>query len=352
MLDCVLESVLLVVLVLDLGNRGHIEGGEMVSVRITETYDMKTTVGKLGVVGIHTPKWGQMMRLYPGLMMQYKYARFKKCDIVGACASVLPADPLQVGVSSGMVAPEDLFNPILMKAVTNEGFDTIVNMIYTANQVQSLGSVNEVETDGIDITADNAMDIYYALLEQNKKWKKAMPQNGFMMRGLVPIAHTLLSTYGDTAKPFNVVEPDTGASVPATLAWANGTSQDGVETANNKPITFRGRSVRMPKFPLQVFQHNGTGQVTQYPDLETFVACLVLPPAKLHEFYYRMRVSWTVEFSGLISTTDYATIANVEQNGVISHGSNYSFAQSKTKLDTSTDSVDTTDVSIKKIMES
>lgn len=323
----------------------------MVTVKITETYDMKTTVGKLGVVGIHTPKWGQMMRLYPGLMMNHKYARFKKCDIVGACASVLPADPLQVGVSSGMVAPEDMFNPILMKAVTNEGFDTIVNMIYNASQVQSLGSVNEVETDGSDITADNAMDIYYALLEQNKKWKKAMPQNGFMMRGLVPIAHTLLSTYGDTMKPVNATVNGV-ADIPGNLPNVNASSQDAVATANKKALVFRGKSVRMPRFPLQVFQHDGTGQVTSYPDLETFVACIVLPPAKLHEFYYRMRVSWTVEFSQVISTTDYGTIANVEQNGVISHGSNYSFAQSKTRLDTSTDMADTTDVDIKKIMES
>lgn len=144
----------------------------MVTVRITETYDMKTTVGKLGVVGIHTPKWGQMLRLYPGLMMQHKFARFKKCDIVGACASVLPADPLQVGVEAGMVAPEDMFNPILMKAVTNESFDTIVNMIYNAPNVQALGSVNEVKTDGTNISPEDAMDIYYGLLEQSKKWKK------------------------------------------------------------------------------------------------------------------------------------------------------------------------------------
>lgn len=324
------------------------------TVRITETYDMKTTVGKLGVVGIHTPKWGQMMRLYPGLMMNHKFARFKKCDIVGACASVLPADPLQVGVSEGMVAPEDLFNPILMKAVTNEGFDTIVNMIYKANQVQSLGSVNEVETDGTDITADNAMDIYYALLEQNKKWKKAMPQNGFMMRGLVPIAHTLLSTYGDTRKPENVAIASGKPAVPniGAVQYADQDAVPGYSTATPSAMTFRGRPVRMPKFPLQVFQHNGTGQVTDYPDLETFVACLVLPPAKLHEFYYRMRVSWTVEFTQVISTTDYGTIGNIEQNGVISHGSNYSFAQSKTKLETTTDMADTTDVSIKKIMES
>lgn len=322
----------------------------MVTVRITETYDMKTTVGKLGVVGIHTPKWGQMMRLYPGLMMNHKFARFKKCDIVGACASVLPADPLQVGVESGMVAPEDLFNPILMKAVTNEGFDTIVNMIYNASQVQSLGSVNEVETDGTDITADNAMDIYYALLEQNKKWKKAMPQNGFMMRGLVPIAYTLLSTYGDTKKPL--ASTAGGVPVPNNLVAVNASNQDGQATSLNKTFTFRGKSVRMPRFPLQVFQHDGTGQITDYPDLETFVACLVLPPAKLHEFYYRMRVSWVVEFSEVISTTDYGTINNIKQNGIISHGANYSYAQSKSKLETETDMADTTDVSIKKIMES
>lgn len=178
-----------------------------------------------------------------------------------------------------------------------------------------------------------------------------MPQHGFMMRGLVPIAHTLLSTYGDTEKPSPTYSTTTGISYQNSEHIVRATDQDGVMKTVNKAITFRGKAVRMPRFPLQLFQHTGTGNVTDYPDMETFVACLVLPPAKLHEFYYRMRVTWTVEFTNLISTTDYGTIAKVKQNGVVSYDANYSFAQSKTRLDTQTDMVDTTDVTIKKIME-
>lgn len=178
-----------------------------------------------------------------------------------------------------------------------------------------------------------------------------MPQNGFMMRGLVPIAHTLLSTYGTTVKPRNNVVEANQPQAP-NVSFVGQTTQEGDFQQASRAITFRGRPVRMPKFPLQVFQHTGSGNVTDYPDLETFVACLVLPPAKLHEFYYRMRVSWVVEFTEVISTTDYGTIAQIKQAGVVSHGSNYSFAQSKTKLATTTDMADATDVSIKKIMES
>ena len=44
----------------------------MVTVRISETYDLSTKVGKMGIVGIHTPTGSLIDKLWPGLVLQYK----------------------------------------------------------------------------------------------------------------------------------------------------------------------------------------------------------------------------------------------------------------------------------------
>ena len=54
-----------------------------------------------------------------------------------------------------------------------------------------------------------------------------------------------------------------------------------------------------------------------------FVAAIVLPPAKLNRLYYRLKVSWNVEFTQprpLTDLTNWYGLANV---GVMSYGSDY-----------------------------
>lgn len=325
----------------------------MVTVRISETYDMKTTINKLGVVGIHTPAGALIQRMYPGLCKSYKFIRFKKVDVVGACASVLPADPLQVGITSGTVAPEDMFNPILYKAVTNESFDSLIGRIYSADDVNGLGSVS-AEDEIWD--ADASFRAYYALLSLNGKFRKAMPQSGFSIRNVVPICHTLISTYGNTARPGNetvaIASENPGAGtidVPKVAEVGVATGDMSTLEDNWNAITFRGKPVRMPKIPLHygLEAYNALGSV-YVPKL--FCACLILPPAKLHEFYYRLRVTWTISFENVIASNEIGNPASGMYT--LYHGQNYTYDSSKAELETSTSSIDTDGVDITKIMES
>lgn len=321
------------------------------TVRITETYDMKTTVNKMGLVGIHTPQVTQLRKLYPGLLKNHKFFRFVKCDIAGACASVLPADPLQVGVSSGQVAPEDMFNPILYKAVTNTSFDTLVARIREMTPVSALGSVDEGKV-GFDST-DNNFNVYYSLLAEKGQWRKAMPQSGFVIKGLVPLAHTLVSTFGNVGQNMDnsiaiAGDGETEISVPnmdiPTIPDSWTTDIDGA-----KSVYFRGKTVKMPKFPCHVGQENI--DTIPYPSVpSTSVLALVLPPARLHEFWYRMRVTWTIRFENVCSTIDIAGATSLQSIGQSSHAMNY--VPVSVKMDTSSDTVDADGVEITKVMES
>lgn len=318
------------------------------TVKVTETYDMKTTVGKLGVIGIHTPTGEQIRRLYPGLVKSHRFVRVLKCDVIGACASVLPADPLQVGVTAGAVAPEDMFNPILFKAVTNESFDTLVSKIYGSTDVNLLGSVNKTEDP---FSAVDAFKVYYSMLA-SKGWRKSMPQSGFGLKGLVPLAHTVLMNYGQVKAPSTkyVLGEDGETPVPvqdmeSVPSWTAASLIDTVSAG----LMYRGKSVRMPKFPLH-FAPEAWDAIPTINLVKTFVACIIVPPARLNEFYYRMRVTWTLRFEEVIPSTEYSNGSAMLQIADRSYARSYDYTTSKVELTNSVDSVDTVDVDIDKIM--
>ena len=84
-------------------------------VRISETYDLSTQVGKMGLIAVHTHSFHAISGAWGGLAKNHKFMRLVNCDITMACASMLPADPLQIGTEAGDIAPQDMFNPILFK---------------------------------------------------------------------------------------------------------------------------------------------------------------------------------------------------------------------------------------------
>lgn len=322
------------------------------TVKITETYDMKTTVGKVGLVGIHTPQVTQIRKLYPGLLKNHRYFRFLKCDVVGACASVLPADPLQVGVSAGQVAPEDMFNPILYKAVTNTSFDTLVARVRDLSDVSALASVEEGNMLPNNSESAN-FNAYYSLLSEKGKWRKSMPQTGFAVKGLVPLAHTLVSTFGNVGSNMvnnNALSED--GETPIDIPNMDIPEIDdgfNLQSSGAKSVFFRGRTVKMPKFPCHVTTESLTD--TPYPAIPTTqVLALVLPPARLHEFWYRMRVTWTVRFEQVCSTLDVGNLGVFLDVGSTSHGMNY--VPSSAKMAESVDTVDADGVELTKVMES
>lgn len=305
----------------------------MTQVRITETYDLSTEVDQLGIIGIHTPSSVAMNDLYNGLMVNHRKIRLVGCDVTIACASMLPADPLQIGTEAGSIAPQDMFNPILYTAVSNDRFNTIQNRIMMGTNVSDYGSVSKADPN---ITDDFA--VYYALLSDSDGWKKAMPQSGLQMSGLYPIVYEVLSTQA-TPGPMPSAFVGEGRATGADLNTLEEISYN----------LIRGNSKRMPAIPL----HNMPGdsvpsEGSWFPT--TYVACIVMPPAKLHKLYYRMAVTWTYELIDVIPVTEYATGTFLENFGNHSYASDY--VNQSSKMDTKTDTVDVKGASITKIMTS
>lgn len=307
----------------------------MTTVRITETYDLSTEVDQLGIIGIHTPSKQGMSDLYPGLLQNHRRCRLVGCDVVIACASMLPADPLQIGTEAGSIAPQDMFNPILYTAVSNDKFNTIQNRIMAGEAVSDYGSVVKADPE-----IDNDFAVYYALLADSDGWKKAMPQSGLSMHGLYPIVYEVLSTVGspgafsdpDEANFESVTNPDLNAS--------------GIQLAG----LFKGQSKRMPSIPLHTFVGDESTGVNSTWFPTTYVACVVMPPAKMHKLYYRMSVTWTIEVLEVIPITEYATGTFLTSFGNNSYASDY--ADQSSRMDSKTDMVDVKGATIEKIMTS
>lgn len=330
----------------------------MVFVKVSQTYDLSTKVGKMGIIGIHTPPMSLVQRMWGGLLSNHKYMRLDKCDVVIACASTLPADPLQVGVEEGSIAPQDMFNPILYTATSNDSFNTIVSRIYGGSHgTFTYGTLTKDELPS-DLSNDDNFAIYYSLLADPDGWRKALPQQGLELKGLYPIVYSVVNTYGNVralTQMDNIVnngvprigdfDPDTGfrdIDVPA----------DG--------SSFRGPSMRMPRIPTRA--PVGGNTVRENPTLasanycsanefpRTYVACLVTPPAKLSKFYFRMKVTWTIELTELMPFIDQNTFNSIVANADKLYGSDYD-EQSKT-MDVKTDMIDSQGADLELIMDS
>lgn len=329
-------------------------------VRVSETYDLSTVQNKMGLIGIHTPDLNLIKKLWSGLIQNHRFMRFVGCDVAMACASMLPADPLQIGVEAGDIAPQDMFNPILYKAVSNDSYNLLINRIIASEGISnpdisvidknSVISVNNspFNEDGSDTEVD-PFSIYYALLAEPDGWRKAMPQSGLEMKGLYPIVFSLVSNMGNNAVGMFGSDTDTIAG------YVGGT----VKTVENDfGRTFRGPSMRMPRIPTVTI-----GPAAFLPDSDAelplsayevdpptaYVAALVLPPAKLNRLYYRMKVTWTIEFSEPRPLTEITTWTGLATVGSQAYGTDY--VEQSSKMSVKTSSVDASGAEVKKIME-
>nr|WCR62152.1 MAG: capsid protein [Smacoviridae sp.] len=306
------------------------DGDTMPTVRIQETYDLGTTVNRFGMIGIHTPSMSLIAKLYAGLLLNYKHVHLDKCDFAVACASVLPADPLQVGTEAGSIAPQDMFNPILYRAVSNESYNTILNRVYNTDYTPlntgADGSVSGPGTAGNQPFSSplSTFEKYYALLGDSG-WKKAMPQSGFAMTNLVPLVYNVVNNFGDTYIPSGTV------SASHTVNATTGGGQ--VTKITNLAIPFHGHSLPMPRIPtvsgIVAPSYDTAGTTMQsipIPDLntipKTYVAVIVTPPAKQHVLYYRLRVVWTITFSEPVSLVERASLTELQYLGTFTYTDN------------------------------
>lgn len=333
------------------------EGIDMVTVRVSETYDLSTKVGKMGIVGIHTPDSDLITRMYAGLIQNFKFAQFVSCDVAMACASMLPADPLQIGMTAGDIAPQDMFNPILYKAVSNDSMNNILSVLETYESTNppattlikgSIAEINDPDFKNSDNESVNQFNIYYALLSDSDGWRKAMPQAGLEMRGLYPLVFRVNSNIGFQNHTETMVD---GAVEGLSL-------KDGV--GGNIPQHFiRGPAVRMPRFPTTTFVDSSEHDVFLTGDapvssnlregMKAYVGLILLPPAKLNQLYYRLKITWTIEFSECRSMTDILNWRSLGNLGDVAYGTDYS-TQSQS-MAVKEGMADTSGAEIAKIME-
>lgn len=177
-------------------------------VKVSETYDLSTKPDKMGLLGIHTPDGKLVYTMWRGLFENFRKMRYVSCDVAMACASMLPADPLQIGVEAGDIAPQDMFNPILYKACSNDSMSNLLNKIYAGGLDEfhldddtwfNKNSVSAENTPNFDFDSTKDVDqfaMYYGLLADTDGWRKAMPQAGLEMRNLVPLTFSLVATQG------------------------------------------------------------------------------------------------------------------------------------------------------------
>lgn len=349
----------------------------MPTVTIRETYDLSTAPGRLGLIGIHTPGSAIIRKLYPGLWLNYNKVKVNTCNVALACASLLPADPLQIGVETGDIAPQDLFNPILYRACSTDSFNTILNRMYGTDSLFSLqdGSIGFPSNGPGDPfpSASDALseDVYYGLLSESG-WKKAMPQSGLQMRNLVPLVYNVISNYGNAATintPGNsVADAEKYAVVPNDAGSAPGS---GVKVAS----IFRGHSFPMPALPTARGMVQGQ---TSYVDTsstqagidnswyfpyfpptlipKTYVGCVIIPPSKLHKLYFRMSITWSISFFDPVSIVERGRLIDIQDAGLVTYGLGFQMGESskeiEDKLTHVESTVDTLDVDANMIMQS
>lgn len=301
----------------------------MPTVTVKEVFDLHTTPNKITLIGVHTPSSQLLAVNYPHLHVACKKMRFVSCNVAIACASVLPVDPLQVGTQSGDVAPEDLFNPILYRAVTRESFNALdARMNTLADSTADVnGSTASVDVDNVTSTTDQ-FGVYYGLLGDHHGFKTASPQQGLTMTDLRPLVYETYQDVGYVGQTANVADPQ-------YPVYTN----DG-KVSFQSPSGFRGSAHAMPALdtlaptldnnnvPLEddVPAWDDSGNIklqtilTRIPKYAPiYVAAIVMPPARLHQFYYRMVVSWSVEYSGLRTPSDLTSLSYMSGVGGVTH---------------------------------
>ena len=276
----------------------------MPTVRISSMYDLQTG-SRMGLIGIHTPSSAQLATKYSGLLRNYKYIKVKRCSVKIACASVLPADPLQVGVTAGKISPADMMNPILYRAVSNDSWNFLVNRIYSP---QWSGDSADGLDDALSTTQTKDQYVYYSLLA-GKEWRKVMPQQGLSVKGLKPLVHEVVSVFGNQF-PLSSAYSDKVADdiVAGSLPGASGVNPGVPTTVSDTNTVFRGRTLPMPAIPTaNVDWKQDPMSVTTTPTIpKTMVLAIVMPFSELQQMYYRLIVSWDVVFFGLRPATDWS----------------------------------------------
>lgn len=304
----------------------------MPTVTIRETYDLSTKSGKMTLIGIHTPTKNIIQRLYPGFCEQYKFVKILHQNVRVASASRLPLDPAGVGANSeGLVSPEDVFNPIMYKACSNQ---SLSNLEYRIRGLSGTTYGESVKQSNNDVTEfSDEFNVYYSLLSNTRGWKIAHPQAGFSMRKLRPLVYEKWYNEGVNRQNSNTAQTvlTSDTALPSDIIPIDSSDADANVIGSQVVQSMRGRPHRMPAFNtkyLTAVADGGSSVVAgttvrngmadgfpssaqQYmPDIPVIYTGIVLvPPSKTTVLYYRMVVETVVSFFGIQSMDEIVTMS-------------------------------------------
>lgn len=276
---------------------------------IVQTYDFNTEVGKVGVVAFHTPGRGAIDHICDGALKNFRKIYFKSMDFALACVSQLPVDPLGVGFEAGKIAPQDVVNPILFKACSGESLNVFLNTIYNGSGSGSNTNMASISKQDIKGLGADDMDFgaYYRMMN-DPTFRKAHPQQGMVVNGLVPLVRQVLvnrqfgrfsgDNVGNANNNPNYVPFTSGNEFPTSFGTPV-TDDDLVSGANigttdvqfmNGPLVHLPAqdTMTVPKFDL--LSNNST--VADF--VKAYLGVLVLPPAYMQSLYFRLQVVWHV----------------------------------------------------------
>lgn len=340
----------------------------MVTVSISETFDISTKINKMSLIAVHSPTKTLIQKTYPGLAMNHKYFKIKKVDVSLVATSHLPVNPAEVGDTADKIAPQDMLNPILYKAVSNDSWNTLesrlAGLLYRpvpgADTPSVVGNMATAENEGLLSGGD--FGVYYTLLSNRDGFKLAHPQQGMSMKGLKPLVFEKWFT--------NAVNKDPGSD-QAPIIYEKADHTMAIGTAPNNSM--RGRPHPMPRLNTTYLTgiHPGTSGTTlgtneqsngmgdglprnnhiQMPNVDpVMLACIILPPSARTIMYYRMICRCYIEFSDLRPITEITSFTGMSDN-YSAHVYHSDYTLQSAKMDHVTDMVDTNDADIEKIME-
>lgn len=347
----------------------------MVTVNISETYDLHTKTGRMTLIGIHTPTRDLIKRTYPGLAVNHKFFHIDHVSVRVAAVSTLPISPDQVGLDSDSIAPEDMLNPILYKAITNEGWSTIEARLNGLRNDSSnaIGNMVDYTPDSVTGLSDD-FNVYYSLLANRSGFKIAHPQQGLSMSKLVPLVFDRYYSNGQNQNTFVDMEESEGIVMDDTIeANAIAMQNSGAVQTVAPMYSVRGRPHKLPRMNTTFITsvkgagsvigqnvsagfesstanipRNAQAEMANCPPL--YCGMIIMPPARRTVMFYRLVCSAQITFSGVRPIQDVANFQSMsERYGPYVYHSDYvtqSAAMAKT-----TDLVDVDGAEIVKIME-
>lgn len=340
-------------------------------VRVSEIYDLHTVKGKIGLIGVHTPSRESIDRKWHGYLLNHKHFRILDCSVSLVCASALPLDPLSIGTDPvTQVAPQDIMNPILYRAVSNDAWNTVVSRLYATNT----GADGQVNTNSLKAMQDafptpesapqvDQEKLYYSLLASDE-WRKAMPMQGLNMDGLRPFCYPVVSNFGQgtvsiqaataTQSTGIVSSPGVGTTDPAVPAVVPGQALSlGSSNAAVDAVRFyRGPAMPLPRMPTCPYgiEMRGTTDGALLPFIagdssrlelgRFYVCCILMPPCYQTLMYYRLRISWNLSFDNPCSMLENKVAYYGAQDADYYYKRSYSFSNASKLSDFDTSAVD------------